>query len=98
MPKPPYTHPRNYCGLCCQTELCPAGEKAFPDAAVPCPALVTIDGKALCGLVLVETAARLEPIIAKTLGVGCGCSMPDACTTDEQIEAFDRQSYEAIWG
>lgn len=65
---------------------------ALPDAVAPCPLLRHEDGKALCGLVLTEARNGLEPIIAMTLGIGFGCSMPDATTTDVEQEAFDRVS------
>lgn len=96
--KPLYTNPCNNCGLCCLSQLCPVGEQAFPGQSAPCPALVIMPGKAVCGLVVAEAAAKLEPLIAKSLGVGCGCSMPDSITTEEQIEAFDRHSRDMVYG
>jgi hypothetical protein len=94
--KPLYTKPCNHCGLCCLSQLCPVGEEAFPGVSAPCPALVTTSGKAVCGLVVAETLGKLEPLIAKGLGIGCGCSMPDSYTTDDQIEAFDKRAREMV--
>lgn len=91
-PKPPYTHPCNHCGLCCTESLCEVGNMAFPGAAAPCPALLVRDGKALCGFVLMEKSAGAPSLVADSLGIGSGCSMPDDDTTDDAIEEFDRIS------
>lgn len=96
--KPNYTEPCNNCGACCKGQLCDVAEMAFPGAQAPCPALQVRGGKALCGMVLAEIAAGMEPMIQSTLGIGCGCSMPDADTTEPQIEEFDRVSYIKIYG
>jgi len=96
--KPPYTHPCNNCGLCCQTQLCPVGEMAFPGATAPCPGLVVTEEKAVCVFVMVESAAAIDPMLARTLGIGTGCSMPDENTTDDEIDAFDRRSRIAVFG
>lgn len=66
---------------------------AFPGASAPCPGLDVREEMALCSLVITETAVGMKPMLAKSLGVGCGCSMPDADTTDAQVEEFDRVFY-----
>ena len=91
-PKPAYTHPCNNCGVCCTLSLCEIGKMAYPSGSAPCPSLVVRDGRALCGFVLMEKAVGATPLIANALGIGCGCSMPDEETTEEQIEKFDRAS------
>ena len=61
-------------------ELCRVADLAFPGAKAPCPALkLRGDGKsAYCELVAIETVAEMTPIVRLALGVGKGCSMPDA--------------------
>lgn len=93
--KPLYTNPCNGCGLCCLLELCHIGEAMFPGVEPPCPALVIRPGQARCGAVIVEEAAGMEPVISRTLGIGRGCSMPDATTSLEEIESFNRRAQQA---
>ena len=38
------------------------------------------------------------PMLAKSLGIGCGGLMPDPDTTEAQVEAFDQVSYIKIYG
>lgn len=78
-PKPAYGLPCNGCGLCCTLSLCRAGAIAFPKAKAPCPALsYAVDGtRTYFGLVAAERRAGIEPLIAKVLGIGWGCSMAD---------------------
>lgn len=90
LPKPKFGEACNGCGLCCIMEVCVAGKIVFGDAAEgPCPALIRQGDKWRCGIILMEKAARLEPITANTLGIGCGCSMTDEDTTQAESEAFD---------
>ncbi len=96
--KPKYTNPCNHCGLCCASQICPAGLIAMPAAIAPCPMLVMEENKTLCGLVLAEETLLAEPMLKKVLGIGCGCSMPDDDTTEEEMEQFDRRSYEIVFG
>lgn len=51
-----------------------------------------------CSLVITEVAAGMVPMLANSLGVGAACSMPDADTTDAQVEEFDRGSFIKIYG
>ena len=69
----------NHCGLCCQMELCHAAEIAFEgqNLTAPCPALLWRGADALCGLVMFERCQAKPPLIAESLGIGIGCSMPD---------------------
>ena len=90
--KPEYRQPCNHCGRCCTEQLCPAAALAFPGDKAPCRMLFVQDGKALCGMVLAEESFGLAPILRRVLGIGHGCSMPDADTTDEDMSAFDLQS------
>jgi len=96
-PKPKFDSPCNNCGLCCQLELCKAAELAFPEAVAPCPALRHVDGKALCGLVLMEVQKGLEPVLQRLLGIGTGCSMRDEDTTDEEVAAADNRAWWKIY-
>ncbi len=96
--KPRYSEPCNNCGLCCTLSLCVIGDKAYPGRSAPCPALVVLDGRAKCGIVMMEERAGLEPIVRKSLGIGCGCSMEDEDTTEEQAFAFDSISREMVFG
>ena len=49
-------------------------------------------------LVITEVAAGMEPMLANSLGIGCGCSMPDAGTSDAEVDEFDRVSFITIYG
>lgn len=62
------------------------------------PALVIDGGKAMCGLVLTEEATGVEPKMWRVLGIGCGCSMPDADTSEADIAEFDRRSRKMVFG
>lgn len=76
--KPAYGKPCNGCGMCCATEICPAGRMIFPaDTPTPCPALRWDGEKTRCGLVLTEERFGMEPLLRKALGIGEGCSMED---------------------
>lgn len=87
--KPSFAAPCNHCGVCCRGQLC---------ELAPCPGLDVREDVALCSLVVTEAAAGMVPMLANSLGVGCGCSMPDADTTDAQVEEFDRVSFIKIYG
>ncbi|OEZ52995.1 hypothetical protein JAB5_27590 [Janthinobacterium sp. HH103] len=97
-PKPAFSAPCNHYGLCCKEPLCELGQLAFPGASVPCPGLDVRDDVALCSLVITEADTGMEPMLAKSLGIGCGCSMPDKDTTEAQIKEFDRVSFIKIYG
>lgn len=84
--------------MCCALQLCPVAVMAFPGQRAPCPALVLKEQRTVCALVEVEREAGIEPLIARTLGIGAGCSMPDAETTDAEIAAFDQRSREKLLG
>lgn len=86
--KPRYTEPCNHCGQCCREELCEVGELAFSGIGAPCPALRIRNGRALCGLVLTEEEFGMKPLLRDALAIGYGCSMPDADTSDEEIDRF----------
>lgn len=96
--KPRYTDPCNHCGLCCSLSLCHIGQLAYPGQSAPCPALVVLEGKAMCGIVMMEERSGVEPVVRKFLGIGCGCSMEDADTTEEQAAAFDARSRAIVFG
>lgn len=97
-PKPPFTAPCNHCGECCKGQLCELAYMAFPGASAPCPGLDVREDVALCSLVITEAAAGMEPMLAKSLGIGCGCSMRDGGTSDAQVDEFDRVSFIKIYG
>ena len=97
-PKPRFAAPCNHCGECCKGQLCELAQMAYPGASAPCPSLDVREHVALCSLVIIEAAAGMEPMVAKSLGIGCGCSMPDASTTDAQVKEFDRVSFIKIYG
>ena len=91
--KPRFTEPCNHCGLCCRVSLCHVGEIMHPKHVVgPCPSLIVHDGTQKCGLVILEAALPVEPVVAKQLGIGCGCSMMDDDTTWTEWLEFDRKS------
>jgi len=96
--KSKYTQPCNRCGYCCAASLCPAAEIAFPNTLAPCPALSIENDEAFCGLVKIEEIAGLDPVVRKILGIGCGCSCPDANTTEKEIEEFDELSEKMVYG
>ncbi len=37
-------------------------------------------------------------MIAQGLGIGCGCSMQDADTTEQEFNAFEKKSHEQVFG
>jgi hypothetical protein len=91
LPKPRYGAPCNGCGLCCKLELCHVAEVALGSAGaeqtLPCPMLIEDEGRYRCGMIAaeamaVEIGAVEKPVIAESLGVGIGCTMPD-----EKVEA-----------
>jgi hypothetical protein len=90
MEKPPFTAPCNHCGACCKAELCHAATHLFESA--PCPAL---SAEGLCGLVVTEQLLGIN-MLHRSLGIGMGCSMPDADTTDEEIALFDERCMERL--
>ena len=97
--KPRYASPCNHCGLCCRLSLCHVGKLAFPTHTIgTCPALLQDKDGSLCGLVLIEAESGAERMIAKQLGIGCGCSMEDDDTTPEEAAEFDRRSREKVFG
>ncbi len=82
--KPSYGLPCNGCGLCCQNEICPLGQFAFPSWQAPCPALERDGDRFVCGLVNrpevyapIKTAVNgVEEMRAAAMhanGVGIGC-------------------------
>lgn len=89
-PKPRFGTPCNHCGLCCHLSLCRVAEDCFPSWEAPCPALTILDGKALCGLVMMERATGVDPVIQKILGVGAGCTMEDEDTPLADVLEFNR--------
>jgi hypothetical protein len=102
MKKAKYTEPCTHCGYYCRSSLCPAGEEAFPGEEAPCPGIFIKDGLTFCGLVLIETiaveAGAIKPVVAKLLGVGCGCSCPDYDTTAWEVKRFDELARAQITG
>lgn len=42
--------------------------------------------------------SNIEPLVTKMLGIGCGCSCPDANTTEDQMETFNKLSYIQMYG
>jgi ferredoxin len=88
--KPRYMEACNHCGLCCRLELCPAGIATYGEEQKgPCPALTRRGNEWLCGLVLAEREGRMKPLIEISLGIGSGCSMPDAWTTQEEVDQHE---------
>jgi len=87
LPKPKYGAPCNGCGLCCKLEICDIGVEALEamddwSTVAPCPFLVELDGAHRCKIILLEarnlkSLPSAEPLIAKSLMVGWGCTMPD---------------------
>lgn len=74
--KPPFMSRCNHCGLCCMVSLCECARMSGLTSA-PCSHLRFVGGDALCGLMLAESDAGLEPLVAKVLGAGIGCGMED---------------------
>ena len=95
--KPLFGQPCNNCGQCCREQLCPAAELMFNKEECvhpPCPALIPVKNKLLCGLVMGEKAlfSKERHLISKALGIGLGCQMPDPDTTEEQIKEHDKKA------
>ena len=87
-PKPPFGAPCNGCGYCCQQGLCQLGEMIFGAVAPPCPALLFVQGRYWCSLVLMEYATRrhdasVPPVLEHSLAIGWGCD----AETDEEVAA-----------
>lgn len=86
--KPSYGSPCNGCGLCCRLEVCQVGrmtmrEAGYFEVSTPCPFIVESDGIARCAVVLSEQDSFkrgdvTDPVIARALGIGWGCTMEDA--------------------
>ncbi len=49
-------------------------------------------------MVLMEEASKMEPVIRKQLGIGCGCSMEDDETTAVERYLFDKLSHAKMFG
>jgi hypothetical protein len=96
--KAKYSEPCNNCGICCELEQCPIAELAYPDSPLPCPALKKCGDKMICGLVHAEDALGIDKVIARSLGIGCGCSMPDVGTEEDEIETFNKLSFIKVYG
>lgn len=76
--KPRHREPCNGCGLCCHIELCDVALAAFADGTeAPCPAMTFEAGRVRCAFVLAEERSGLDKLLARGLGIGKGCSMPD---------------------
>lgn len=77
--KPEYGSPCNGCGWCCHEEVCKIGMHFFDisESEAPCPAILYIDGRVRCGIVVGEEALGLEPKVKEALGVGRGCDASD---------------------
>ena len=94
--KPSFREACNNCGKCCETELCEVGKAAYGAYRLPpCPAL---NHDNLCAIVKAEQMLAPYGVISKALGIGCGCSMPDAETSDKEIEYFDEQCRKLVYG
>ena len=94
--KPRFTDECNHCGKCCETQLCEVSKAAYGNLQLPpCPALTRQNR---CAIVEAELAYGKGIPIAKALGIGCGCSMPDNTTTEQEIEEFDLECRELLYG
>lgn len=72
IPKPLYGEPCNGCGVCCESELCPAAKDIFGyDTKGPCPKLVWTDGRFQCGMVLdAKTDAERQYVLQAIGSIG----------------------------
>jgi hypothetical protein len=71
--KPRKGAPCNGCGYCCHEEICSIGRLAWPEAEAPCPGLWKEGNRMWCGLVVLETVNKHEPLFANKLGIARGC-------------------------
>lgn len=96
--KPKFREPCNRCGECCRQEACEASVQLLQSEQIPCIALEVEGNQFRCGLVhrphfyfgLAWSAddcrqfdEHLGPLVAKYIGTGQGCGMPD----EELLEA-----------
>lgn len=88
--KPNFAASSNHRGGCCRGQRCELAQMAFPGASAPWLGLDVLADIALCHLINTEVAAGMKQMLAMSLGVGCGCSMPDADKTDAEVEEFDQ--------
>jgi hypothetical protein len=65
--KPPYGSPCNFCGRCCEDELCGLAKRVFGPRLGPCPALSEYGEGFGCGLILAPE--RYAPVAASHHGV-----------------------------
>lgn len=79
IPKPEYGSPCNGCGWCCHSAVCYLGQEAFKikEEQTPCPAMMFIDNKVRCGLVIGEKVGGMSPMLHDALGIGKGCDSDD---------------------
>jgi hypothetical protein len=45
-----------------------------------------------------EEAAGVDKVVTRMLDIGCGCSMPDDDTTENQVKKFDKLTYLKVYG
>jgi hypothetical protein len=59
----------------------------YPGASAPCPGLkLTADGnQTYCEVVSTEAKLGFPPRVARNLGIGEGCSMPDTTTAQRNF-------------
>lgn len=63
------------CGRCCLSEQCHASMIVLGDIGAICPFLRLVEpGFYRCRLVEMEAASGAEPLIARALGIGKGCT------------------------
>jgi hypothetical protein len=71
--KPYFGDPCNGCGFCCKNEVCELGKQFKNNNIAPCKLLIFNGEKYRCKLILMEKKTKLEPLLARALGIGKGC-------------------------
>lgn len=74
------------CGVCCTQEVCLLGVEAFGKHKPPCQGLRFKNKQALCVLVETEVIFKLEPLLARALGIGRGCCNNEKGITVKELE------------
>lgn len=99
--KPKLGAPCNSCGMCCQLQLCPLGQRVFDQVDGPCPGLRWVGEESRCGLVLnprefapvkaaVHGVAALREAALLLTAAGLGCDGRDGENPDADDPEYIR--------
>lgn len=79
--KPKKGRPCVGCGFCCAAEVCKIGQEVYGHGCpAPCPGMKFDGQRFVCIFVAFEAFKHVEPLLAKSLGIGKGCDADDPDT------------------